>query len=70
MKVVAEGIEDEEQLQFLKEQGCDLAQGFYISKPMNMETYLGWLQSWPHGIQQETVSNIVPLNPPVKTGTS
>ena len=70
MKVVAEGIEDEEQLQFLKDQGCDLAQGFFISKPMNMETYLDWLQSWPYGVQKEISSNIIPLKPLGKTGTS
>jgi len=49
MKVVAEGVEDEEQLQFLRRQGCDIAQGYYISKPMSVEEYRGWLQRWPHG---------------------
>jgi len=34
MKVVAEGIETEEQLRLLKEQGCDEYQGFYFSKPL------------------------------------
>ncbi len=70
MKVVAEGIEDEEQLQFLKDQGCDLAQGFYISKPLELKAYISWLQSWPHGIQREASSNIVPLKALRKTGTS
>ena len=51
MKVVAEGVEDEEQLQFLRSQGCDLAQGYYISKPMAFEQYADWLARWPHGVQ-------------------
>lgn len=34
MKVVAEGVETEEQLRVLKEQGCDEYQGFYFSKPL------------------------------------
>jgi len=51
MKVVAEGVEDEEQLQFLKAQGCDIAQGFYISKPMNVIAYREWLERWPYGIE-------------------
>jgi len=51
MKVVAEGVEDEEQLQFLRAQGCDLAQGYYISKPMAFEQYADWLGRWPHGVQ-------------------
>ena len=34
IKVVAEGVETEKQLQFLKEAGCDGAQGFHIGRPM------------------------------------
>ena len=51
MKVVAEGVEDEEQLMFLQSQGCDIAQGFYISKPMPVAVYLAWLRKWEHGVQ-------------------
>lgn len=35
MQVVAEGIETEEQYLYLKNQGCDLAQGFFLSHPIN-----------------------------------
>ncbi|MDB5084237.1 MAG: hypothetical protein JWN30_1123, partial [Bacilli bacterium] len=35
MQVVAEGVESEEQLLYLKEHGCDMAQGFLYSKPIN-----------------------------------
>jgi EAL domain-containing protein (putative c-di-GMP-specific phosphodiesterase class I) len=34
IKVVAEGVEREEQLDLLKALGCDLVQGFYFSKPV------------------------------------
>ena len=34
LKVVAEGVETEEQLDFLQENGCDVLQGFYFSKPV------------------------------------
>lgn len=34
MRVVAEGIETEEQLDFLEKQGCRHYQGFYFSKPL------------------------------------
>jgi len=50
MKIVAEGVEDEEQLNFLRDQGCDLAQGYFISRPMNLHDYIAWLESWPYGI--------------------
>jgi EAL domain-containing protein (putative c-di-GMP-specific phosphodiesterase class I) len=34
IKVVAEGVETEEQLNFLEDAGCDGIQGFHISKPL------------------------------------
>ena len=37
LKVVAEGVENEAQLEQLKKLNCEGAQGFYFSKPMNFE---------------------------------
>jgi EAL domain-containing protein (putative c-di-GMP-specific phosphodiesterase class I) len=34
LKVIAEGVETAEQLQFLKENNCDHYQGYYFSKPV------------------------------------
>ena len=34
VKVVAEGVETEEQIQFLREIGCNLVQGYYFSRPL------------------------------------
>ncbi|WP_413700507.1 EAL domain-containing protein [Psychromonas sp. KJ10-10] len=34
LSVVAEGVEEQNQLEFLKEVGCDIIQGFYFSKPL------------------------------------
>lgn len=34
MKVLAEGVESSEQLQFLSEFGCDEGQGYYLAQPM------------------------------------
>ena len=38
-KIIAEGVETKEQLEFLKELNCDLIQGFYYSKPMPAEDF-------------------------------
>lgn len=40
MKVVAEGVETTEQLQFLTEKNCDLIQGYYLSRPLPEEELL------------------------------
>jgi EAL domain-containing protein (putative c-di-GMP-specific phosphodiesterase class I)/CHASE2 domain-containing sensor protein len=36
-RVIAEGIEDPETLELLRAIGCDLAQGYYLAKPMRIE---------------------------------
>ncbi|WP_217413702.1 bifunctional diguanylate cyclase/phosphodiesterase [Marinobacterium ramblicola] len=36
MKVVAEGVDDAAQLRFLQSAGCDLIQGFLLSKPLTV----------------------------------
>ncbi|MFP4016229.1 MAG: EAL domain-containing protein [Halanaerobiales bacterium] len=37
LEVTAEGIEDKEQLEFLKSSGCDFIQGYYFSRPIPVE---------------------------------
>jgi diguanylate cyclase (GGDEF)-like protein len=44
LRVVAEGVETEQQLQFLKERGCDFAQGFFFSKPMPVEMFTDYMK--------------------------
>lgn len=43
MKVVAEGVEDIECLDMLTALGCDAAQGYYISRPLESDAFLRWL---------------------------
>ncbi|WP_030132498.1 EAL domain-containing protein [Pseudomonas sp. QTF5] len=42
LKVVAEGVERQEQLEFLRAEGCDEVQGYLISRPVDANG-LGWL---------------------------
>ncbi len=43
LQVVAEGVETDEQLQYLASQGCDQIQGFLLSKPLPAADYLALL---------------------------
>ncbi len=39
MSVVTEGVEEEEQVKFLTEMGCDIFQGYYFNKPMSVADF-------------------------------
>jgi diguanylate cyclase (GGDEF)-like protein len=45
LKVVAEGVENEEQFAFLKDSGCNLIQGYLLGKPMPAEAITSLLSS-------------------------
>ncbi len=45
INVVAEGVEREEQLEFLRYHHCDEAQGFYYSKAVKFEEFVAYLES-------------------------
>ena len=47
LSVVAEGVEDRESLDLLRDLGCDFAQGFYFSKALPREEYEAWVLAWP-----------------------
>jgi diguanylate cyclase (GGDEF)-like protein len=42
LKVVAEGVEDQQSWDRLKALGCDAAQGYHMSKPLPAEQFLHW----------------------------
>ncbi len=45
LKVVAEGVETAAQLDFLREHGCDEMQGYYFSRPLAEDAFLGLVQA-------------------------
>ena len=46
LKVVAEGVEEQQQLDFLKSQGCDEIQGFLISRPVEAQHFATLLREY------------------------
>jgi EAL domain-containing protein (putative c-di-GMP-specific phosphodiesterase class I) len=46
LNVVAEGVETEAQLRFLREHGCDEIQGYWLSPPLEAQRCLAFLRNW------------------------
>ena len=51
LATIAEGVETEGQLAFLREQGCDEVQGYYYSKPLTADAFARYVKNpdVPHG---------------------
>lgn len=45
-KITAEGVETVEQAWYLKENGCDLGQGYLFSRPLNGKDFERFLRDW------------------------
>jgi len=41
---VAEGVEDAPTLSALQNLGCDVAQGYYVAKPMPADEFVAWIE--------------------------
>ncbi len=63
LEVVAEGVETEQQLLLVNQFGCDLAQGFFIGKPMPEPEFLQWCDT-----VDQTTGNLPVLPDSLKGG--
>jgi predicted signal transduction protein with EAL and GGDEF domain len=45
LRIIAEGVEDGATLQQLALLGCDLAQGYHLSRPMPSDDFSRWLRN-------------------------
>jgi len=45
LKVVAEGVETREELEFLKAHDCDMIQGYYFSRPLPLQDFAAFLKA-------------------------
>ena len=46
LKVIAEGVENKETFDALKELNCDVAQGYYYSEAMPQNDFIQWLNKF------------------------
>ncbi len=53
-QVCAEGVENPGTLQRLTEMGCDLAQGYWISRPVSAGEFMQWLVDTSWGLRTPT----------------
>jgi diguanylate cyclase (GGDEF)-like protein/PAS domain S-box-containing protein len=49
LRVVAEGVEDAATLDILRSIGCDMMQGYHISRPLPADNLREWATRWMHG---------------------
>jgi diguanylate cyclase (GGDEF)-like protein len=45
LEVIAEGVETEAQLMYMREHGCDIAQGYFYARPESPEKLTDWLKA-------------------------
>lgn len=46
MKVVAEGVETQAVFDIVQQPGCDVAQGYLISRPLAIANFAQWHNNW------------------------
>lgn len=66
-KIVAEGVEDEEQLRVLREWGCDLAQGYLFSQPLTLDELRELIEN---PARSEGLRQLAPPASPSASGTA
>ncbi|MEO6519783.1 MAG: EAL domain-containing response regulator [Pseudoxanthomonas sp.] len=56
MEVVAEGVEDGDDWELLQLTGCELAQGYFIGRPMPAADLPAWIAAWHQRVRQEQLA--------------
>jgi EAL domain-containing protein (putative c-di-GMP-specific phosphodiesterase class I) len=58
LTVTAEGVETAEQMRLLRDLGCDVAQGYFVARPLEPEKLKDWIAEW-----RERWENLVDVEP-------
>ena len=62
LSTTAEGIEDQETLDYLREIGCELGQGFHIAKPMDLNVLSQWILDYVRESEARRLAELKALN--------
>ncbi len=66
LRVVAEGVEDAVAYAALRDMGCDLAQGYLLSRPLDEDELETWLDGWS-GHAEALLAPVLRAAPPAQT---
>lgn len=58
-KAIAEGVENDKQLAFLKANGCDFVQGYFYSKALDQEAFIAFIEKQENHTQRRKALEIV-----------
>lgn len=50
LQVIAEGVETVPQLEFLRQNGCDVVQGYHFSPPIDAEAFIDWYSEFHRNV--------------------
>jgi len=61
MRVVAEGVDSRENYAVITELGCDMAQGFFVARPMRSDLVVEWVACYCDSAIMRGMTNVSPL---------
>lgn len=61
LKVIAEGVEDKDQLEYLTQHDCDIVQGYYYSCPLAGKDFYDWAMKHEAEVQGKESSRLLSL---------
>lgn len=70
LSVVAEGVENEPVWRRLAAEGCEYAQGYYLSRPLDAASFATWLRTSGHPVRRVPAGSAVRELQPITQGPS